>query len=405
MSGPCAHPTYAGAAILLLACAAIAGTAQAAHDETDWAGATAAPLVHDAAFPADIAIASDGTLWFIEVYSGDVLRLPAGSDTVELVHHVDSVSEQDERGLVGLALSPDHDQTGAFYLYYTAPNEDPDGGVNRIVRVQDGKETILATVPGKDEHNGGRMVFTPEGTLFVGTGENQLRDPAQDEGSPLGKILRMTSDGKPVEGNLEGLVYSKGHRNVYGLAYDPATGQLWNTENSGWRRDEVNIIEAHGNYGYPECEGHGLNGVDPPCPTDKGYTFPIMTFYEDRTAAPTGAAFWRGGFYWGSLREGTIHHTWSEDGTWQDAVVHTQPPAILDVEAGPDGSLYFSTVDTVYRLVFPGEPEGETERPAATRSSDPPGPGGPSPAGPAGIPALPVAMAVAMLAGLALRRR
>jgi len=375
--------------------------AQAGHDATDWSQAEAVPLVEDADAPANIAVADDGSVWYAEVYTGDLWRQSVDGAR-ERVRHVD-VEAGGERGLVGFAPAHDFQETGAYYLYYTAPDPEAENGTNRLVRVEDGGETLLATVPGAPEHNGGRILVDPEGDLFVSTGENQLRDPAQDPGSLLGKILHMTPEGGPVEGG-SGVVYSLGHRNVYGLALDPATGQLWATENSGWRRDEVNRIEAGGNYGYPECEGRGLNGVDTPCPTNKGYIFPVMSFYEDRTAAPTGAAFWKGGLYWASLREGSIHHLWEEGGEWKDAIVHDTEGVLLDLHVGPLGHLHYATMDGVYRIGFPGEPA-----PSYTGGSAPSGetfaPRGSAPPEEAPIPSSPWLVVGLALLALARRRR
>lgn len=324
----------------------------AAAKAPDWKQAKVEVVVGGLDMPVDIDVAPDGSIWFIEL-EGNVRRHDVGANRTTTVHSVDVVTGG-ERGLVGFALGRDFAANGTYFLYYTQATDDPAGGINRLVRVQDGKETLLTTVPGAKEHNGGRIVATADGTLFVGTGENQLRDPAQDPKSLLGKILHLTTDGKAVAGNLDGLVYSKGHRNVYGLALDEATGRLWSTENSGWRRDEVNAIQAGGNYGYPECEGHGLNGVDTPCPTTKGYIFPLRTFYEDNAVAPTGAAFWQGEFYWASLNEGSIHHLWNDTAGWQDEQVLVLGPPILDLDVGPDGALYLSTTDDIRRITLDG---------------------------------------------------
>lgn len=344
-----------------LACSVAAGAAETDPAlPPDWAGALVVPVVVGAHVPANFAFAPDGGLWYAEVYTGNLSRFDLLTGTKDLRYHVNSVSAGDERGLVGFALDPAFAENGAFFLYYTEPTENASAGLNKLVRVQGGQETVLAEVPAATQHNGGRILIAADGTMFVSTGDNQLRSPAQDPKSLLGKILRMTQGGEPVAGNLDGVVFSKGHRNVYGLAYNAETAELWATENSGWRRDEVNLIRAGGNYGYPQCEGLGLNGVDTPCPTDKGYTEPLMTFYENHTAAPSGATFWRGEFYWASLKEGSIHHLWREreGGPWTDQVVFKTDGMMLDLQVAPDGNgLYFSTMDGIWRLEFPS-PQG-----------------------------------------------
>jgi glucose/arabinose dehydrogenase len=323
--------------------------------QPDWREARATKIVDQLTVPANIQFAADGSLWYAEVYSGDLKRFDFATGKSSLVYHVDSVSAGDERGLVGFALDPEHASNGAFYLYYTAAGPNPSGGTNRLVHVRDGAERVLVEIPAFKEHNGGQILVLPDKTLLVTTGENQRREPAQDLNSLLGKILRVTADGKAVDGNLKGLIYTRGHRNPYGLAHNPDTKEVWSTENSGWRRDEINVIEPGKNYGYPECEGLGLNGVDPPCPTDKKYTMPVLTFYENRTAAPTGATFWLGAFYWGSLREASIHHAWrNETGAWHDRVVFRGTEPVLDLEPALDrGSLYVATTEAIWRIEFP----------------------------------------------------
>jgi glucose/arabinose dehydrogenase len=343
-----------GLMAFLLAAAALSALPGTGAATPDWDKAKPVPVVEGLAMPADIEVAPDGAIWYIEL-EGDVSRFDPKAGTSKLVHHVEDVVTGGERGLVGFALAKDFAESGAYFLYYTKRTDDPAGGLNHLVRVDDGVETVLLTVPGAKEHNGGRIVVDKDGNLFVGTGENQLRDPAQDAKSLLGKILHLTPDGKPVAGNMDGFVYAKGIRNPYGLAIHPETGELWETENSGWRRDEVNLIKAGGNYGYPECEGFGLNGVDTPCPTNKGYIFPVRTFYEKDAVAPTGATFWRGEFYWGSINEGSIHHTWQDPATkeWHDAIVLKDQMPVLDLAVGPDDILYVATVDGILGITLP----------------------------------------------------
>jgi glucose/arabinose dehydrogenase len=412
-----------GTMAFLLAAATLSALPGTTAATPDWGKAHPATVVADLAMPTDIEVAPDGAIWYIEL-EGDVSRFDPKTGTGKLVHHVDDVVTGGERGLVGLALAKDFAESGTYFLYYTKRTDDPAGGLNHLVRVDDGVEKVLLTVPGAKEHNGGRIVVDGDGNLFVGTGENQLRDPAQDVKSTLGKILHLTPDGKPVEGNMDGLVYAKGIRNPYGLAIHPDTGELWETENSGWRRDEVNIIKAGGNYGYPECEGFGLNGVNTPCPTNKGYTFPVRTFYENDAVAPTGATFWRGEFYWGSINEGSIHHTWQDPTTkeWQDAVVLKDQMPILDLAVGPDDVLYVATVDGILSITLPdvdvGNKDGDGGQSGVPSGSDEEDGGG-SPAGldpddvkasPAEIESKgagassPVLVALALAAGLVVRR-
>jgi glucose/arabinose dehydrogenase len=355
---PAVHPSIGRPLAVLLAglLAFVTLVPGASASTPDWSKADPVAVVEDIEMPTDIQVAPDGAIWFLEL-EGDVSRFDPKTGETTLMHHVEDVVTGGERGLVGLALAKDFSSSGTYFLYYTKRTDDPDGGLNHLVRVDDGKETVLLTVSGWKEHNGGRIVIDGDGNLFVGVGENQKRDPAQDLDSNLGKILHLKPDGSAAPGNMQGLVYAKGIRNPFGLAINPTTKELWETENSGWRRDEINIIKPGGNYGYPECEGNNLNGLpgpadQNPCPTNKGYTFPLRTFYETDAVAPTGAAFWRGEFYWGSLNEGSIHHLWQDPDSkeWFDEKVLEGQSPVLDIAVGPDDALYFSTTDGIMRI-------------------------------------------------------
>ncbi|HEX2065554.1 MAG TPA: PQQ-dependent sugar dehydrogenase, partial [Candidatus Thermoplasmatota archaeon] len=175
-------------AALLLA-ALLAASLPAEAKTPDWKAAKPAAVLENLKMPLDIELAPDGSIVFAEL-AGNVSRHDPATGQTTRMHEVQDVVTGGERGLVGLALSRDFAKSGTYFLYYTQRTDDPDGGINRLVRVTDGKETLLVTVPGWKEHNGGRIVVAPDGTLFVGTGENQKRDPAQDTASLLGKVLR-----------------------------------------------------------------------------------------------------------------------------------------------------------------------------------------------------------------------
>ena len=140
-----------------------------------------------------------------------------------------------EGGLLGLALSPDFESDHFIYCYFTAERD------NRIARTVltaggDGgfaigsPEVIFTGIPKASTHNGGRIRFGPDGLLYVGTGDSQRREQPQDPNALGGKILRLTPEGRPAPGNPFGnAVYSLGHRNVQGLAWD-SEGRLWASE-------------------------------------------------------------------------------------------------------------------------------------------------------------------------------
>ncbi|WP_236557552.1 PQQ-dependent sugar dehydrogenase [Arthrobacter sp. 9AX] len=165
-----------------------------------------------------------------------------------------------EGGLLGLALSPGFATDRYLYAYFTSASD------NRIARLQlaasgDGTlslgepEVIFTGIPKASTHNGGRIRFGPDGFLYVGTGDSQRREQPQDPEALGGKILRLTADGDPAPGNPFGnAVYSLGHRNVQGLAWD-GDGRLWASEFGPDVNDELNLIVPGGNYGWPAVTG------------------------------------------------------------------------------------------------------------------------------------------------------
>jgi glucose/arabinose dehydrogenase len=176
------------------------------------------------------------------------------------IGQVPGVTPGGEGGLLGLALSPDFPTDNYVYLYFTSAQD------NRIARVKlteepDGSlvfgdpDVVFTGIPKAGTHNGGRIRFGPDGFLYVGTGDSQRRDQPQDPNALGGKILRLTADGAPAPGNPFGnAVYSLGHRNVQGLAWD-SEGRLWASEFGPNVNDELNLIVPGGNYGWPAVTG------------------------------------------------------------------------------------------------------------------------------------------------------
>jgi glucose/arabinose dehydrogenase len=141
-------------------------------------------------------------------------------------------------------------------------------------------------------HNGGRMVIGPDGYLYVGTGESGTGRLAQDKDSLNGKILRLTLDGRPAPGNpFDNEVYSYGHRNVQGLAFDDK-GRLWASEFGQNTWDELNLINKGDDYGWPVVEGSGRV---------RGMTNPKVV-WRTRDASPSGLAYWQGDLWMAGLR-------------------------------------------------------------------------------------------------------
>ncbi|MET9762423.1 PQQ-dependent sugar dehydrogenase [Streptomyces sp. NPDC006372] len=203
-----------------------------------------------------------------------------------------AVTTNGEGGLLGVAVDPKWAANHYVYFMHTASEG------NRVVRMTyDGTKlgdytVLLQGIKKNRYHNGGRLAFGPDGYLYVSTGEAQTPDLAQDKNSLNGKILRMTTDGKAAPGNPFGnYVYSYGHRNPQGLAFD-RNGRLWEAEFGNSSKDELNLIKPGANYGWPTCEGNcGVSGMTNPKAT-----------WNVSEASPSGIAIVRNVVYMASLR-------------------------------------------------------------------------------------------------------
>ncbi|MGK9461381.1 PQQ-dependent sugar dehydrogenase [Streptomyces sp. G6] len=211
---------------------------------------------------------------------------------------VPGVAAAGEGGLLGIALSPDYASDHMVYAYFTSASD------NRIVRMRyDEKkpsgeqlgepDTVFRGIPKGVIHNGGRIAFGPDRMLYAGTGESGDEGLSQDKESLGGKILRMTPDGEPAPGNPfpDSVVYSYGHRNVQGLAWDDEQ-RLFAAEFGQDTWDELNAIKPGDNYGWPEAEGRGGGS---------GFHDPLAQWSTDE-ASPSGIAFAEGSVWMAGLR-------------------------------------------------------------------------------------------------------
>jgi quinoprotein glucose dehydrogenase len=287
-----------------------------------------------------------------------------------------SVFADGEGGLMGLAVHPDFQHSPYVYAMHTYSG--PAGVKNRIIRLRDEGDhgrfdrVILDGLPGWTFHNGGRIAFGPDGMLYVTTGETFEAELAQDLSSPAGKILRLTPDGGVPADNPfpNSPVYSYGHRNPQGLAWEPRSSALFASEHGPTgefglsAHDEINVIRAGGNYGWPRAVGApGLERLIDP-----------IFVWTTRAVPPAGLAFHRDDLFVAALGSGAlvrIRLAPNQAGYDVIGVEHwfARGPddALLgrlrDVVEGPDGALYILTSnrdgrgaprpgdDHIYRLV------------------------------------------------------
>jgi glucose/arabinose dehydrogenase len=242
--------------------------------------------------PWGVTFLPDGSALVGERDSTRVLVIDPDGEVRE-VGLVEQASPQGEAGLLGLATSPSYDEDQLVYAYVSTSSD------NRVVRMTyDGErlgepEPILTGIPNGFIHDGGRLLFDDDGTLFVSTGEIGEPDLAQDAGSLAGKVLHITAAGEPAPDNpVDGsVVWSMGHRNIQGLAFDDR-GRLWATEFGQETWDELNLIQRSGNYGWPLVEGEG---------DLEEYRNPHVT-WTTADASPSGLAFLDGSLWAGALR-------------------------------------------------------------------------------------------------------
>ncbi|MFC0531130.1 PQQ-dependent sugar dehydrogenase [Phytohabitans kaempferiae] len=285
--------------------------------------------------PWGMAFLPDGDALVAERETGRVVQVSPGGGQAREVYEVSGVDAVGEGGLLGLAVSPGYAQDRWVYAYYTSDTD------NRIVRFQLGggrPEVIFDGIRKGNNHNGGRIKFGPDGMLYAGTGDAGDTDLSQDADSPNGKILRLTPEGEPAPGNPRAgsPVYTLGHRNVQGLAWDSG-GRMYGIEFGQNRLDEVNRIEPGRNYGWPEVEGEG--------DTDGGrYTNPIVTWPTDE-ASPSGATVAGNTLYVAALRGERLWTVPLNDGEPGEprAELVDRYGRLRTVEVAPDGALWLST--------------------------------------------------------------
>ncbi len=306
----------------------------------------ASEIVSDLEAPWGLIALKDGTFLISERDTREIVRIRSGSTS--RLRTIDDADPAGEGGLLGLAITEDEK---TVFAYYTAAND------NRIVSMSwDGRglgtpKVMLRGIPKGFIHNGGRMVIGPDGYLYVGTGESGDKPLAQDKDSLGGKILKLNVDGRPAPGNPFGNeVFSYGHRNVQGLAFD-ADGRLWASEFGQQAWDELNLIREGANYGWPEVEGSGKV---------KGMTNPKVV-WRTRDASPSGLAYWQDGLWMAGLRGERLWEIPLDGTSTRDPIAHFRGDygRLRTVAVAHDGnSLLLSNSNTDGR----GDPSRDDDR-------------------------------------------
>jgi glucose/arabinose dehydrogenase/chitodextrinase len=326
--------------------------------------------------PWGLAFLPDGSALVSERNTARILQVRPGQTPTQ-VATVSGVSASGESGLLGIAVSPSFAQDGWIYAYFTST-----AGDNRLIRFQRSApqtQTVLFSgVPTTTIHNGGRIAFGPDGMLYVSTGDASNSANAQNLSSPAGKILRMTpTGGIPSDNPFAGSrVWSYGHRNVQGLAWD-SQGRMYAAEFGQNTWDEINLIVAGGNYGWPTCEGNCGN---------TSFRSPIVT-WTTAEASPSGLAYANNTLFAAALRGTrlwTVPLTSGGGAGTPSAELQSTYGRLRAVAVGPDGWLWVTTSNRDGR----GTPVAQDDRiiriPPATTGGDttpPTSPGTPTASG------------------------
>ncbi len=298
--------------------------------------------------PWGIAFLAGGSALVSQRDSGSIVRIDPGGETTDPGGVAGADATTSEGGLMGIALDPD--DGSVLYAFLSTSKDD------RLVRLSlDGDrlgkpESLITGIRSATNHHGGRMVFGDDGHLFLAVGDGAEPETAQDRDSLNGSILRLDKNGKAAPGNpFDNEVWSYGHRNIEGLAFD-ADGRLWASEFGQNSRDELNLIEPGKNYGWPKFEGTS---------DDPAYVTPKVTWSTDE-CSPAGLAITRSTAFMAALRGECL---------WMiplDGAAAGKPTRLFEGEYGrirdvvvaPDESLWITTSNTDSR----GRPGHEDDR-------------------------------------------
>lgn len=286
--------------------------------------------------PWSLVRLSSGSALVSERDSGLVKEIEPNREVRE-VGGVPGVQPGGEGGLLGIEVSPDEEW---LYAYTTTASD------NRVIRMPlEGEsgdyslgesENVLVGIPKSQYHNGGRIKFGPDGLLYISTGDATEGELSQDTDSLGGKILRVEPDGSvPADNPFGNEVYSYGHRNVQGLAWDE-NDQLWASEFGANTWDELNRIEAGGNYGWPAVEGEGGEG--------EGFVDPVYQWRPDE-ASPSGLAYVSDTFFLAALRGQRLWTVYVNGDATAEDWFSGEFGRLRDVVEGPNDTVWMLTND------------------------------------------------------------
>ncbi|MFG3555866.1 PQQ-dependent sugar dehydrogenase [Micromonospora sp. NPDC047557] len=305
---------------------------------------TVRQVTTDTDVPWGLVTLPDGTVLYNRRDAHDIIHLDPATGAKTTVGTVPNVQSTDgEGGLLGLAISSSFASDRWLYIMHTSPSD------NRIVRIKmendrlttASEQVLLSGIRRNKYHNGGRLRFGPDGKLYASTGDAQNGAYAQDRSSLEGKILRLNPDGSvPGDNPFGNYVWSYGHRNPQGLAFD-SQGRLWEQEFGNSIMDETNLITRGGNYGWPACEG--TSGT---CGT-AGYIAPART-YPTAEGSCSGIAIVRDALYVACARGARMYRAVISGSSLTNVQTYFSGTygRLRTVEPAPDGGLWLTTTNT-----------------------------------------------------------
>ncbi|MFZ0397994.1 MAG: PQQ-dependent sugar dehydrogenase [Methyloceanibacter sp.] len=330
--------------------------------------------------PWGLAFLPDGRMLVTE-RSGTLRLVSKDGKLSEPLSGVPKVVAMGQGGLLDVAIDPDFKSNSLVYLTYSEPGEG--GAGTAVARGKlgesglDGVEVIFRQEPkvGGGNHFGSRLVFAPDGKLFVTLGERFTFTPAQDLTNDLGKIVRINPDGSvpkdnPFVGRTDARpeIWSYGHRNPQGAAIHPETGKLWETEFGPMGGDELNIPQAGANYGWPVVSwGSHYTGEDIPDPPTHP-EFADAIYHWNPVISPSGITFytadaipaWKGNLLIAALSGQAIVRLTLDGEKVVDEERIPMGTRIRDVVQGPDGAVYALTDEgngEILRLTLENSPK------------------------------------------------
>jgi glucose/arabinose dehydrogenase len=371
--------TVAGLALALSTASAAAQLTKAPPQKSQ-RPITAETVAHGLAHPWGLAFLPDGRLLVTE-RPGRLRLLSRQGRASPPIAGVPEVYASGQGGLLDVALAPDFANSSWLYLSYAEPRGGGKNGTTvaraKLVAAGEGArledtQVIFRQQPAyaSSHHFGSRLVFMPDGSLFVTAGERfSQREEAQNPSNHIGKLMRLEPDGaaypdNPKPPGWRPEVWSIGHRNVQAAALNPASGKLWTVEHGARGGDEINIPEAGKNYGWPVISyGRNYDGSKIGVGTRKaGLEQPV--YYWDPSIAPSGAAFytgrlfpeWQGNLFVGALAGQALHRLVLDGDkvVGEEILLSDLGARIRDVREGADGALWLLTDEDngrVLRLV------------------------------------------------------